>query len=214
MKNVIAYLRTSTNEQEYGIEAQRADIRKFAEDNELSILGEYEEHASGKNDERPILAEVAELARMNGAAVIVAKVDRLTRHAGFGMQFVEHNKVIFCDHPNMGTMEQAIFFGMAQQEREFISARTKAGLQVARANGKQIGRAKGCDNTESLSKALEARQSAARNNAANKTAYAIVSLISGTMVAKADYLNANGFKTAKGGKWFPTQVKRLMAMYE
>lgn len=214
MANVIAYFRTSTDEQEYGIEAQRADVYAFAASHNLQVIAEYEEHLSGKIDERPELAKVADAARKMGAAIIVAKVDRLTRHAWFGLQFVERNKVVFCDHPNMGTMEQAIYFGMAQQEREFISARTKAGLQVAKANGKQIGRAKGCDNSESLARALEARQSAARSNAANRTAYAVASLINGTMVARADYLNANGFKTAKGGKWFPTQVKRLFAMYE
>lgn len=214
MEKVVAYFRTSTDEQEYGIDAQRADVYAYAVSHNMQVIAEYEEHLSGKIDKRPILLEASAKANAMGACLIVAKVDRLTRHAWFGLWFVERNKVVFCDHPNMGTMEQAIYFGMAQQEREFISARTKAGLQVAKANGKQIGRAKGCDNTESLAKALEARQNNARQDNANKTAYAVASLINGTMVARADYLNANGFKTAKGGKWYPTQVKRLFAMYE
>lgn len=214
MANVIAYFRTSTDEQQYGIEAQRTDVQAFAEAHGLTIVAEFVEHISGKNDARPELTKASELAHAMGASIIVAKVDRLTRHAWFGLQFIESNKVVFCDHPNMGTLEQAVYFGMAQQEREYISARTKAGLKVAKANGKQIGRAKGADMTEQRKASLELRQSKARNSEANKKAFAIVSLINGTMVERANYLNENGFTTAKGGKWFPTQVKRLFDMYK
>ena len=74
-----------------------------------------------------------------GASLIVAKIDRLTRVAYYGLQLCEKYKIIFCDHPTMGTLEQSIYFGMAQQEREYISQRTKAALSALKSKGVKLG---------------------------------------------------------------------------
>lgn len=239
MANVIAYYRTSTDEQQYGIEAQRADVTAYATMHGLTIVSEYEEHMSGKNDHRPTLEKATQEARTQGVSLIVAKIDRLTRHASFGLSYVERNKVVFCDHPSMGTLEQAVYFGMAQQEREYISARTESGMSVVKdleANeatrkarreagryaigqkgAKEKAEAEGREYTDPTIKArqasLEVRQSKARTNEANRKAYALVSVMAGTLAQKAEYLNANGFTTAKGGAWRGNQVKRLIEMY-
>ena len=211
---LIAYYRVSTNDQNLGIEAQKTIVLQYmAAHPEHTLVAEYTEHMSGKIDERPELAKATESAKNVDGAVIVAKLDRLTRKAAFGLSYVEKNRVIFCDHPNMGTLEQAIYFGMAQQEREYISQRTRAALQAKKAHGAQLGTPKNL-NDDARAKSIEARQNKAKNHPANKTAWALISLMqNATRVAKADYLNANGFKTAKGGKWAPTQIMRLETMF-
>lgn len=210
---VIAYYRTSTKEQNYGIDAQRKDVRAMAEAKGFEIVAEYEEHMSGKRNDRPALAHAANEAKNMGASIIVAKVDRLTRDLRFAVNFIHANEVIFCDHPDMDAMQQALYFGLAQQEREYISARTKAGIAVAKANGKQVGRAKGADLTEQRAASLAARRTKAYTNEENRKAFALVCVMGGTLVQKAEYLNANGFKTAKGGAWRGNQVKRLIDLY-
>lgn len=63
-----------------------------------------------------------------GATLIVAKVDRLTRDIEDGAHIYKNYSVQFCDHPDISPLELGIFLGMAQQEREFISQRTKQGM--------------------------------------------------------------------------------------
>lgn len=117
MKKVVAYYRVSTNDQNLGISAQKDIVRKYCEYNSVEIISEYEEHESGKRNNRVQLAKALAESVQNGAYLIVAKIDRLTRVAYFGLQLCEKYKIIFCDHPDMGTLEQSIYFGMAQQER-------------------------------------------------------------------------------------------------
>lgn len=239
---LIAYYRVSTNDQNLGIEAQKSIVMQYmAVHPEHSLIAEYTEHMSGKINERPELAKATESAKNVGGAVIVAKLDRLTRDAEFGLHYCKSNDVIFCDHLNLNTpLERCIYFGMAQQEREYISMRTTNSLAVIReleeneetrkerrAKGKYgIGTkgakekalAEGREYTDptvqARAKSIEVRQNKAKNHPANKTAWALISLMqNATRVAKADYLNANGFKTAKGGKWAPTQIMRLEALF-
>ena len=138
MKKVIAYYRVSTNDQNLGISAQKEIVRRYCEFNSTEILSEYEEHESGKKNDRPQLATALAESVKNNAYLIVAKIDRLTRVAYFGLQLCEKYRIIFCDHPDMGTLEQSIYFGMAQQEREYISIRTKSALAVLKAKGVKI----------------------------------------------------------------------------
>ena len=212
---LIAYYRTSTDEQSLGIEAQKEIVMQYMKAHtEHTLVAEYTEHMSGKINERPELMKATESAKDVCGAVIVAKLDRLTRDAEFGLHYCKSNEVIFCDHLNLNTpLERCLFFGMAQQEREYISQRTKAALQALKEQGAQLGTPKNL-NDDARAKSIEARQNKAKNHPANKAAYALVSLMQGaTRVAKADYLNANGFKTAKGGKWAPTQIMRLEALF-
>ena len=55
MKKVIAYYRVSTNDQNLGISAQKEIVRRYCEFNSADIISEYEEHESGKKNDRPQL---------------------------------------------------------------------------------------------------------------------------------------------------------------
>ena len=120
--------------------------------------------------------------------------------------------IIFCDHPTMGTLEQSIYFGMAQQEREYISQRTKAALAALKSKGVKLGAPNAHFSDVQRSMALSRRKNNSRNNEANRKAYAILSIMSGNWTDKAKFLNKNGFKTSKGGIWRPQQVQRLVEM--
>ena len=179
----------------------------------MEIISEYEEHESGKRNDRPILSVALSESAKKGAYLIVAKIDRLTRVAYFGLQLCEKYHIIFCDHPEMGTLEQSIYFGMAQQEREYISQRTKAALAALKKQGVKLGAPRATFSSEMREKALCKRRQNKLSNEANKRAYAVVSIMSGNYSEKARYLNNNGFYTAKGGKWRSHQVKRLIDFF-
>ena len=88
--NVVAYYRVSTPKQGrsgLGLDAQRAAIRRFAEDECLTISAEYIEIETGKGadalERRPELAKALKAARKAKCAVVVAKLDRLSRDVAF-----------------------------------------------------------------------------------------------------------------------------------
>jgi len=212
MKQVIAYYRVSTNDQNLGIEAQKSIVQQYCVLNSAEIISEYEEHESGKNNNRVKLATALEETVKTGSYLIVAKIDRLTRVAYFGLQLCEKYKIIFCDHPTMGTLEQSIYFGMAQQEREYISQRTKAALAALKSKGVKLGAPNAHFSDDLRRLALNRRKSNSINSEANRKAYAIVSIMNANWSDKAKFLNSNGFKTSKGGIWRPQQVQRLVEM--
>jgi hypothetical protein len=90
MGKAIAYLRVSTQQQHrsgLGIEAQRAAIARFAEAEGLTIIAEFVEAETGKGadalDRRPQLAAALARARAGKCAVLVSKLDRLSRDVAF-----------------------------------------------------------------------------------------------------------------------------------
>ena len=212
MKKVIAYYRVSTNDQNLGIEAQKSIVKQYCIHNSAEIISEYEEHESGKNNNRVKLAIALAETVKTGSYLIVAKIDRLTRVAYYGLQLCEKYRIIFCDHPTMGTLEQSIYFGMAQQEREYISQRTKAALAALKSKGVKLGAPNAHFTNVQRSMALSRRKNNSRNNEANRKAFAIVRIMTGNWTDKAKFLNDNGCKTSKGGIWRPQQVKRLVDM--
>ena len=214
MKKVVAYYRVSTDDQHLGISAQKEIVRRYCEFNSAQIVSEYEEYESGKRNDRPQLALALAESIKSDACLIVAKIDRLTRVAYYGLQLCEKYKIIFCDHPDMGTLEQSIYFGMAQQEREYISQRTKAALQALKQKGVTLGAPNVTFTANMRENALQKRRSNSLQNDANKRAYAVVKVMSGNFSEKARFLNENGFLTAKGKTWKPNQVKRLVNLFK
>ena len=214
MRKVIAYYRVSTDDQHLGISAQKEIVRRYSEFNSAEIISEFEEYESGKKNDRPQLAKALAESVKNDAYLIVAKIDRLTRVAYYGLQLCEKYKIIFCDHPDMGTLEQSIYFGMAQQEREYISQRTKSALAALKQQGVRLGAPNATFTVSMREIALKKRRQNTLLNDANKRAYAVVSVMSGNYSQKARYLNSNGFHTAKGGIWRAHQVRRLMEAFQ
>lgn len=111
----------------------------------------YEDHASGKRDDRPGLVALLKALR-KGDTLVVWKLDRLGRDlrhlvntvhdlAERGVAFrvlTGHGASIDTTKP-AGKLVFGIFAALAEFERELISERTKAGLASARARGRKGG---------------------------------------------------------------------------
>lgn len=204
----IAYIRVSTKRQDYGLDAQLTAIRAYMGGEPLAVFSEKE---SGKNDARPELAKALQAAKREGAKLIVAKLDRLTRDAAFAFQ-LKNSGVDFvaCDCPDMNTLTFGVMATMAQYERETIAQRTRVALQAAKARGVKLGSPKGFteDNQSRGSRAMAAKAEAFNEVA---TRLALSFREAGKSLAQiAAELTRMGIQTARGGAWSSMQVGRLI----
>ncbi|WP_347710924.1 recombinase family protein [Bradyrhizobium sp. CB1650] len=92
-----------------------------------------EEVESGRRSDRPQLDAALKAARLNRAAIVVSKVDRLTRSVAFLSKLLEANvEVRSADLPQIegptGRFMLQQMASVAELEAGMISARTKAAL--------------------------------------------------------------------------------------
>ena len=133
MKKIIAYYRVSTRKQGaegLGIDAQRADVARYAAGNG-EIIAHYTEVESGKKDSRPELTKALQHAKQTGATLVIAKLDRISRNASFILRLRDSGvDFVACDLPGASTLTIGFMAIIAQHEREAISSRTKAAAEV------------------------------------------------------------------------------------
>ncbi|GAB3637820.1 recombinase family protein [Hymenobacter arcticus] len=209
------YYRVSTQKQGtsgLGLDAQRAAVQAFVADS-AQLLTEYVEIESGKKNQRPqLLAAIAE-ARQVGATLLIAKLDRLSRNAGFifalrdsGVDFV------CCDMPDANTLTVGLFAVIAQHERETISKRTKDALAAKKARGAQLGSPQNFTTTV-IAQGQAAMQRNAREHQANRQAAQLAELLRAkgqTLWQIAAKLNEAGYRTRRGKEFQATTVQRLL----
>jgi DNA invertase Pin-like site-specific DNA recombinase len=142
---LIGYARTSTVEQEAGLEAQRRDLtaagceRVFAE--RVSSVAERAE-----------LAKAVQFVR-EGDTLVVTKVDRLARDTtalwsivrdlegkGVGLRVLNLGGDTVDTKSATGKLVLTIFAGFAQFEREMMLERQREGIAKAKAEGRYKGR--------------------------------------------------------------------------
>ena len=83
---IVAYKRVSTARQGrsgLGLEAQEKAIKEFAASRKAEVIGCFTEVESGKKNDRPELDKALHLAKITGATLVIAKLDRLSRNAAF-----------------------------------------------------------------------------------------------------------------------------------
>ena len=109
----------------------------------------YQEHASGKNTDRPELERMLDALR-EGDEVVVFKLDRISRSVQdleslsrefqeLGVQFISLSEQIDTSTA-MGKFFFHVMSAISELERDIIVERTKAGLAAARARGRKGGR--------------------------------------------------------------------------
>lgn len=139
----IAYYRVSTEKQGrsgLGLDAQKSAVMQFLNGGSWQLVGSYIEIESGKKADRPELTKALMACRLQGATLIVAKLDRLSRSVSFISALMDSNvEFRACDMPEANKLVLHIMASMAQHEREMISARTKVALQAAKARGQRLG---------------------------------------------------------------------------
>ena len=214
MKQYIAYFRVSTKKQGesgLGMEAQQHAVRSFLKHGDY-IEEEYVEIESGKRNNRIQLQAAIDHAKRIKATLLIAKLDRLSRNAGFIFALRDSGVDFVCvDMPDANTLTIGIFAVLAQHERELISSRTKAALQAKKAQGATLGKP---ENLTQLAreKGERVRINKAATNENNRRAGALIESyrVKGMRWAHiAQKLNDSGFRASRGGEFQATQVQRI-----
>ena len=216
----INYYRVSTAKQGksgLGLAAQRAAIEAFCASRGCEPIAEYEERESGKRDDRPELTKALHHAKITGATLVIAKLDRLSRNVGFLAKLQDAGtKFVAADMPEANELTIHIMAAMAQAERKAISKRTKEALAAAKAKGTKLGNpmgAKAFGPYRGNGAAVAAIKAKAKVFATDvmPVIEAIRAEGHGSLRAIAAELNARQIMTARGGKWGPSGVRDLIA---
>jgi DNA invertase Pin-like site-specific DNA recombinase len=210
---LVSYLRVSTSGQGksgLGLEAQREMIARFAHTNGFEVIAEHQEIETGKGadalDRRPMLRKALAQARKLACAVIVAKLDRLSRDVHFisGLMSQRVPFLVAELGPRVPPFMLHIYAAVAEEERRMISERTKAALKAAKARGVRLGNPR-----------IEVAH--AKNRAeADAFAARVKPLIERlraeglSLRAIAAKLTEQGVRTARGGRWEAAQVRGVL----
>tara|TARA_B110000503_G_C7082771_1_gene385916 strand:- start:510 stop:1163 length:654 start_codon:yes stop_codon:yes gene_type:complete len=217
VKQFIKYYRVSTRSQAdsgLGLSAQQRDIDLYLStyaETPWEVIAEFTDVQSGKDDNRPELQKAMALAEETGATILIAKLDRISRRVSFISAIMERKKLnlTVATMPNADKFQLHIYAALAEQEREFISLRTKQALAPLKGTGKLGGNRGNIDNANEAAKAL------ADSHAAKVMDTVLPLKEAGrTLQQIADTLNKTGVTTARGGKWYPTTVKNVLARNE
>lgn len=152
-RTAIAYMRVSTDEQDLGVEAQRAALEAWAKREDVDVLAWHEERVSGGaelKERHALLAALADVRGRRAAMLVMHRLDRLSRDpltALLAAQEVEKAKATIAYVTGGGAttdptskLLRTVLLGVAEFEREIIGARTKAALAVKRERGDALGR--------------------------------------------------------------------------
>jgi DNA invertase Pin-like site-specific DNA recombinase len=220
MRQIVSYIRVSTGKQGksgLGIEAQREAIARFAVAEGCEVLAEHVEVETGKGadalDRRPVLAAALAQARKGKAAVVVAKLCRLSRDVCFisGLMAQRVPFIVAELGADADPFMLHIYAALAEKERHLISDRTRAALAAKKAQGAKLGNRTNLP--EAQAKSAKANKAAADTFAANVLPIVRQIQAAGATTGRAiaEALNARGVRTARGGAWHDSTVRNLLA---
>ncbi len=151
MSRAALYVRVSTREQT--AENQERDLRAWADRLGLEVVRVYADTASGARGDRAALAAVlAGAHRREFDALLVWALDRLSREGvgpmvrhmdqlrAAGVRVLSHQEAWVDTASPVWDLLLAVFAWMAQQERQRIGERVRAGQARAKAQGVRFGR--------------------------------------------------------------------------
>ena len=214
----IAYYRVSTKKQGLGLEAQQAIVQSYMSNTPTaSLIAEYSEKESGKEDDRQQLHLALDHCKREDAVLLLAKLDRLSRKVSFIFALREANiRFKALDLPEVNdVLTLAIYAGLAEKERTLISERTKAALKALKEKGVKLGTnnltpegaAKG---REKGRETIINKAASNPNNIASKARAKELKDSGNTMYKIALTLNNEGYLTSKGKQHTPCSVQRLL----
>ena len=217
---VVAYYRVSTSAQGrsgLGLDAQRLAVSQFCGGRGCEMVGEFVEVESGKLDARPELAKALHLAKVTGATLVVAKLDRLSRNVAFLAALQDSDaRFLAADMPEANELTVHIMAAVAQAERKAISRRTKEALAAAKARGVKLGNPNGAAALISADKGNAASVAAIKAGAERFAADLepivadIMRMGTASLRTIAAELNRRGIVTRRGGAWHPATVRDLL----
>ena len=220
MNKFVLYRRVSSKEQKksgLGLEAQERDIKLFLEnyaDTPYEVIGEFIEVQSGKDNERRELNAAIALAKKEKAILCVSKLDRLSRRVSFIASLMEDRELDFkvAQMPYADKFQLHIYAALAEQERFFISQRTRSALKAYKERNpdKKLGAPK--QHIEALAKA---RKDKARQEA-EKVSGVILPLRrqGASLKSICNTLNTSGITTSRGTTFHPSLISRMLSTLE
>jgi DNA invertase Pin-like site-specific DNA recombinase len=207
-KPAIAYRRLSKERKggkpPLGLEAQQAAIDAFCALEGYQVKGAFSEIETGKGfdalERRPELAKALAAAKKLKCAVIVHKLDRLSRDVAFisGLMAQRVPFIVAELGPNVDPFMLHIYAAVAEKERRMIGERTKLALAAAKARGVKLGNAEQARANELIA-----------NDFAESLRSEIMPIINLPSRQIAGILNARGIATPQGRKWQSQTVLRL-----
>jgi DNA invertase Pin-like site-specific DNA recombinase len=216
----IGYLRVSTSKQGssgLGLEAQRESIHAYMNGGDWQLLQEFVEVESGKKDDRTQLRLALEACKRKGAALVIAKLDRLSRDVAFIANLMKSGvDFVACDFPQANKLTIHLLAAVAEHEREMCSKRTKEALAAAKARGVKLG------TPDNLKPAIAKKGRVMGVEAIKEKADSFADAVCPTLIgyleeglslnAIARKLNEEGVLTARGkaGSWTARTVKNVL----
>jgi DNA invertase Pin-like site-specific DNA recombinase len=153
VKAAALYARVSTRDKGQETENQLAELREFAAKQEWEIVSEFVDRESGSTSERPEFQAMFTAASQRKFDILLFwSLDRLSREGvletlqhlnrltSYGVNYRSFTERYF---DSCGIFKDAvisILATIARQERIRISERVRAGMKIARAKGRNIGR--------------------------------------------------------------------------
>lgn len=222
MKNVVAYLRVSTEGQlgddKFGLASQRKMIEDYCAAHDLHVQKWFtDEGISGAKDDRPALNQIVygDVTNPPFEAVVVAKSDRIARdiyiYFAYRNELRKKNIDLISVTEDFGMFGayapilEAMLAAMAQVERQNITARTSGGRKIKAAAGGYSG-GKAPMGYRVSNGALEIDEDEA------KVVRLIFSLRDSgmTMLGIVDELNKAGYVTRSGKPFWQSSVQSIL----
>ena len=162
MSTAVIYARVSSTNDRQNTQRQIEDLTRFANRNDYSIVGTYEEHISGatKNENRTVLMEcinyciankvnyilLSELSRLGRSTLQVLKSLEMLHEAGVSV-YIQNLGIYTLNATGeanpIASIMVTVLAEMANIERSNIVYRLNSGRESYIANGGKLGRKKG-----------------------------------------------------------------------
>ena len=162
MSTAVIYARVSSTNDRQNTQRQIEDLTRFANSNDYSIVGTYEEHISGatKNENRTVLMEcinyciankvnyilLSELSRLGRSTLQVLKSLEMLHEAGVSV-YIQNLGIYTLNATGeanpIASIMVTVLAEMANIERSNIVYRLNSGRESYIANGGKLGRKKG-----------------------------------------------------------------------
>ena len=216
----VLYFRVSTQKQGrsgLGLDAQKRDIDLYLEnysEQPYEILGTFKDIQSGADNDRPELKKAIELAKKTKSILLVQKICRLSRRVSFIASLIEDKELDFkvAQMPFADKFQLHIYSALNEQEKDFISSRTKSALRSLKERNPDKKLGAPVHHIKALAKARRAK--------ALKEAKRIEGLIvplkqqGKSLRVICDVLNNSGITTSKGRSFYPSKVSRTLSILE
>ena len=223
MKNVVAYIRVSTDNQagedKFGIDSQKEIVMNYCAAHDMQISEWYvDKGESGVKENRPALDELlyGEIRNPPVEAVVVAKSDRVARDIKLyyyfmmlfekkGMKLISATEEVVNDDTGLGNVYKALMLFVAEQERANINKRTSGGRAVKSSRGGYAGGRTPFGYRASDHKMVIVPEEAE----AVRTIFRMKDEEGATYQAICDYLNEQGVTNKSGSKFSVSTIKTI-----